>query len=174
MFGKEKEVPKTADELERDKAIIGAKLVLQREQKVIRREKNINSDKERLTNTIDQAILTERQDGNERQRIAVEKARKEEQTKAEQERKQLQAERDRAVTAQNVLQEQLGEMTDIALDLDYALDDVLQNYDLPEQYRTTEEQCLERIKAAMEKPKEQEHKQPEKQNHKSNSYPSLG
>lgn len=175
MFGfKEKEVPKTTDELERDKAIIGAKLVLQREQIVIRREKNVKSDRERLTNTIDQAILTERQDGNERQRIAVEKARKEEQTKAEQERKQLQTERDRAVTAQNALQEQLGEMTDIALDLDYALDDVLQSYDLPEQYRTTEEQCLERIKAAMEKPKEQEHKQPEKQNHKSNSYPSLG
>ena len=48
MFGKAKEVPKTADELKRDKAIVGAKLVLQREGAVLQREQSVETDRQLL------------------------------------------------------------------------------------------------------------------------------
>ena len=175
VFGKEKEVPKTADELEHDKAIIGAKLVLQREQAVTERERSVDTDKQLLANHIRNAVAYERQEADERQRKAVARARREEQVRAEQERKQLQTERDNAVNARTVLQKQLDEersrsdeVTDLAISLDYLVDDILQRYELPEEYRDMEQQYWEQLQKAVPTLQQdnEEHKQ-------SRDYPSL-
>ncbi|MBR1383845.1 MAG: plasmid recombination protein [Ruminococcus sp.] len=175
VFGKEKEVPKTADELEHDKAIIGAKLVLQREQAVTERERSVDTDKQLLANHIRNAVAYERQEADERQRRAVARARREEQVRAEQERKQLQTERDNAVNARTTLQKQLDEersrsdeVTDLAISLDYLVDDILQRYELPEEYRDMEQQYWEQLQKAVPTLQQdnEEHKQ-------SRDYPTL-
>lgn len=124
VFGKEKEVPKTADELERDKAIVGAKLVLQREGAVKEREDSIKTDRQLLASTVNNAVALERQEGAERQRKAVAKAREEEQTKAEQERKQLQRDRDRAVKELAEEQSRSKRYKELATDYAYFVDEL--------------------------------------------------
>ena len=117
VFSKEKEVPKTADELKRDKAIVGAKLVQQREKSVQKREENIET-------TVNNAVALERQEGAERQRKAVARAREEEQAKAEQERKQLQRDRDRAVKELAEEQSRSKRYKELATDYAYFVDEL--------------------------------------------------
>lgn len=134
MFGKEKEVPKTADELKRDKAIVGAKLVQQREETVKQREENIET-------TVNNAVALERQEGDERQRRAVARARKEEQEKAV----QLQKDRDKAIAQLTEEQSRSAYYKELATDSAYMLSDVIEEYDLPDQYRAYTEQLFKDI-----------------------------
>ncbi len=124
MFGKAKEVPKTADELDRDKAIVGAKLVLQREGAVKQREDSVKTDRQLLTSTVNNAVALERQEGAERQRKAVARAKEEEQAKAEQERKQLQRDRDRAVKELAEERSRSERYKELATDYAYFVDEL--------------------------------------------------
>ena len=158
-FGKEKEVPKTDEELKQDKTIAGAKLVLKREAEVARREAACEVREKDLETAISTARADERQQAIERQRIAVAQAKKAEQRKAEQERQQLQAERDRAVTAQANLQRQLDEERKRSNDLE----DVAKRFDLlvdeigvPPQLQGYAIECREILDALTEPPQEQQ------------------
>lgn len=126
-----KEVPKTDEEIQHDKAIAGAKLVLKRETKVAKREVECSTREQELSAQISAARTDEQQKANERQRIAIARARKEERAKAEHELKLLQIERDNAVTAQANLQRQLeqerehsAEIMKLATDYVYMADEM--------------------------------------------------
>ena len=108
MFGKEREIAKTETELEQDRAIIGAKLVLQREHQLAAREKQLEVDRQQLANTVQNAIEQERRRSDEQLRIAVARAINDEKKRAEQAQKQLQSERDNAVNVHKFLQSQLN------------------------------------------------------------------
>jgi len=158
MFGT-KEVPKTDEELKHDKAIAGAKLVLQREEEVAKREAACDVREKDLTRQITAARADEKQKALERQRIMVARAVKEEQRKAEQERQQLQAERDRAVTAQANLQRQLDEerersngLEDVAKRFDLLVDEI----GVPPQLQGYAIECREILDALTEPPQEQQ------------------
>ena len=158
-FGKAKEVPKTDEELKHDKTIAGAKLVLQREEEVAKREAACDVREKDLTRQITAARADEKQKALERQRIMVARAVKEEQRKAEQERQQLQAERDRAVTAQANLQRQLDEerersngLEDVAKRFDLLVDEI----GVPPQLQGYAIECREILDALTEPPQEQQ------------------
>ena len=141
MFGKAKEVPKTADELDRDKAIVGAKLVLQREGAVKQREDSVKTDRQLLASTVNNAVALERQEGAERQRKAVARAREEEQAKAEQECKQLQRDRDRAVKELAEERSRSERYKELATDYAYLVNDL----DLPTSYKDYAEQLWQQL-----------------------------
>lgn len=107
MFGK-REVAKTETELQQDRAIIGAKLVLQREQQLAAREKQLEVDRQQLANTVQNAVEQERRGSDEQLRIAVARAVNTERKRAEQAQKQLQSERDSAVNVRQSLLSQLN------------------------------------------------------------------
>lgn len=158
MFGT-KEVPKTDEELKHDKEIAGAKLVQKREAEVAKREAACEVRENNLTSQISSARADERKQALERQRIAVAQARRDEKKKAEQEQKQLQAERDRAVTAQTNLQRQLDEererssgLEDVAKRFDLLVDEI----GVPPQLQGYAIECREILDALTEPPQEQQ------------------
>lgn len=108
MFGREREIAKTETELEQDRAIIGAKLVLQREHQLAAREKQLEVDRQQLANTVKNAVEQERRGSDEQLRIAVARAVNTERKRAEQAQKQLQSERDSAVNVRQSLLSQLN------------------------------------------------------------------
>ncbi len=153
LFGGIKKVFKTEEELEHDKVIAGAKLVLQREAAVAKREAACDNREMDLATAISTARAEERQQAIERQRTEVEKARKEEQRKAEQERQQLQAERDRAVTAQANLQRQLNHESALSEgweEVAEKFDALLEDIGVPPQLQKDANECREMMAALNE------------------------
>ena len=83
LFGKEKEVPKTSEELQHDKAIAGAKLIQQREKEVSKREDECNAREKEMSDQITRVREDERRRALKQQQITIMKIKKEEQEKQE-------------------------------------------------------------------------------------------
>lgn len=125
-FGKvKKEVPKTPDELERDRAIIGAKLVLQREESVKAKEK---------------ALAAEQRKAEERQKAAADKARREEQERALKQLTEMNEENSR-------LKKKIEDVKGIVYDLADVLEDAIERFKLPKQYDNEKNRILKQIKS---------------------------
>lgn len=122
LFGK-KEVPKAPDELERDRAVVGAKLVLQREASIKAKEK---------------ALAAEQRKAEERQKAAADKARKEEQEKALKQLTEMNQENSR-------LKKKIEDVKGIVYDLADVLEEAIERFKLPKQYANEKNRILNQI-----------------------------
>lgn len=124
LFGK-KEVPKAPDELERDRAVVGAKLVLQREASIKAKEK---------------ALAAEQRKAEERQKAAADKARREEQERALKQLTEMNQENSR-------LKKKIEDVKGIVYDLADVLEDAIERFELPKQYDDEKNRILKQIKS---------------------------
>ncbi len=142
-FGTSKTVPKTADELLRDKEIVAAKLVLQREAAVASREAKCESREMNLSSQ----LAHESMQAEERKYKAVERARAEEQDKAEQQLQQL---RERCNQTVLEIQEKIRCIQERYYALEKLADDyacLIDNIDIPEELQQLNSDCWERLQA---------------------------
>jgi len=149
-WGRDKEVPKTPDELQRDKEIVAAKLVLQREASVAKRETDCDAREKDMSKRISDAVANERKQAEERQKNAVAQARAEERKKEELEKKRLKEERDQAVAAQETMKQQLLGIHDRYDDLEEVADGyayLVEKLDVPEDWQPLNNECQKRLQA---------------------------
>lgn len=123
LFGKVKEVPKAPDELERDRAVAGAKLVLQREASIKAKER---------------ALEAEQRQAKERQKAAVDKARREEQERALKQLNEMNQENSR-------LKKKIEDVKGIVYDLADVLEDAIEQFKLPKEYADEKKRILKQI-----------------------------
>ena len=149
-WGRDKEVPKTPDELQRDKEIVAAKLVLQREASVAKRETDCDAREKDMAKRISDAVASERKQAEERQKNAVAQARADERKKEELEKKRLKEERDQAVAAQETMKQQLLGMQNRYDNLEEVTDGyayLVEKLDVPEDWQPLNNECQKRLQA---------------------------
>ena len=161
LFGKEKEVPKTEEELQHDKEVVAARLA---QQSAAKQLAEVQTQKELLASNIRSAVALERQEADERQRRAVLKAKQEEQNKTAREMEKLRKERDLAVKLQQQQAQQLSEerkRSDAAIDLatDYAY--LCDEIGVPENLKELEKEYWTKLQGFKEQ--QEQEQQPEQQ-----------
>lgn len=161
LFGKEKEVPKTEEELQHDKEVVAARLAQHNAAKAIA---EAQTQRELLASNIRSAVALERQEADERQRRAVLKAKQEEQNKTAREMEKLRKERDLAVKLQQQQAKELTEerqrsdaVIDLAMDYAYLCDEI----GVPENLKELESEYWSKLQG-FKKQQEQE-QQPKQQ-----------
>lgn len=168
MFGKEKEVPKSDEEVQRDKEVRAAQAIIKRERAVEQREKAVDT---LIATAVQKAVQGERSEGDrklkklqEKHAAELEKQRKEltaQAARTAQENEQLKAERDQ-------YKKRSAAMEDIALDYGYLVKEILEEHPMPE-YGQTEKAYWNDLQA-LTNPEPTEQKKSKK---KGNGYPDL-